>query len=85
LTIPVEQVVMGSRTDDSKEIVIFEPEPELEEEELLVEEEEKEEQEEEAMTTDLNPEAIWFNGVDPKATKCTEREIETQLAGITKD
>jgi hypothetical protein len=27
LTIPVEQVVMGSRTDDSNEIVIFEPEP----------------------------------------------------------
>jgi hypothetical protein len=83
LTIPVEQVVMGSRTDDSEEIVIFEPELELEEEELLVEEEEEEE--EDAMMMDLNPEAIWFDGVDPKAAKRTEREIETQLAGIAKD
>jgi hypothetical protein len=77
---------MGSRTDESEEIVFFESEPELEEEEVTVEEEEEEtKDDDDTMTTDLNPEAIWFDGVDPKATKRTEREIETQLAGIAKD
>jgi hypothetical protein len=77
---------MGSRTDESEEIVFFEPEPELEEEEVTVEEEEEEtKDDDDTMTTDLNPEAIWFDGVDPKDTKRTEREIESQLAGIAKD